>query len=1237
MDTLPTERYVSDTIPNGKTFEEWVASLLAFNPSVWGLTDQDYTKIAEQFGVPRNDLWYLPEGNYRLFNAPVSVIGADPARAEFVNIFVYSIDAQWTPYTKMIIMETQGNKYLAYNDSSNPQIWENITDLGNDGQRLVMFHCGEEPPEDKSEIWVDLRDANKQTDPTFSGYVAVGDPAGSLLAVNDSTYMELDRSINASGGKITLRHWTSYGWVSYTNSSLLLQEIYDTRYSGQDPYDVCDAVIAEYLAIYAQFERHIANTTALIHVTDAIREEYNTFKIYRADLNTWISSSGYVYTDMVAYINSESDRITKASILEEWFDEIDWNWKLHTTTTNTTHDIRLKLDSSGTILIDDDGKDLIFDGTFIPHVTTENVSAWNSKANSDHTHTGNQVTISPTYLVDVFHFDHYNTTLLASQTNPPRAVGYGAGLFMILGYGSDDLFISADEGRTWESSKISLGSANYTNLIYDETNCSWTAIASNGSGGISYDNGKTWTAKTGLRSFTTNSYQYAGKTMWYENDVIHFSMDKNQWYVTSLAKAAAKEWLHDEVYGAVNYLETSNARLYGGAYGACKLIMIGRDTGSSQVTTPIIAILNTLHHGIQKMDPCAMERHNQVADLGFLETSIGTETMIWGEDTKFKDSANHEFYLRRDLHNGCSIYMIDANQNVSFYKIIDSTKFGTASYMDGLKLMSFKKNSTDWSEITDKPTTLEGYHIDPDQNQIVSREEWNYKKYRGDVAQTRDVIVTLFGADECRGRTIQWGSNASAIYFRNVANSKLLQVKVMNQDLTGDYPEPYQVPGVSVNDNVDLPSNVIMATLSDNSTKTITINGFTCKFIKTTYGGVTFKVDTTEYLASLTEIYDNLKDSYDLVAASVNTKATACATSGKAMGVEYMIPPYVLYKNKMYEGLVNIQDVCFGNGTFVAVGMFTETGSEISYPVAFYSTNGAVWSKGIFINRIPTTKIRIAYGINGTNKMFLVATDNGTWSSVDSGLTWKRIHYLEEQDPVKVIFGNNWFYVFYSNNELIYRVSLTSSSYSLSTEEAPFDTEILKDVTYANGKLVALVQEDPDDTATIYYKTNMSSTANWSTSTVPCASEVNRIIYDYKNSRWYISFTDAEFSAQTYNASPINWAIAHLGKNCAYEAVFSESGPIQVAVNIGVDQSILPTSNYSNATLRNRPFFMTGTITTDAIVEFDDSTYVAGCYGNGKFVIFSPRFSSEYTAFYVSSSTNSLKALSMNIDLRHIA
>ena len=282
---MPDKSYISGNVENGPIFDILVGNLLAYRPEEWGWSEQDYQKISSDFGVAENDLYHLPVANYVILNYPDNLLpsGAN-TDVEDYRLQVYSIQSdELTKYLLLYI----GNRIYKATITAIGQTpnWEDITEYGADGLKIISFHIGDNAPSDTSKIWIDT-------------------------------------SKLVSDGYITLFFYdaASGEWKNYYVNGLMDKSIYDTQNKNTDPFlyvmDQIEAIIGD----YAEFIRHKNNELTLIHVTSEEKEYYNTQLISKNDLTNMFSPGGSVYEELLAYIkNSASDKFN----IDKFTDDIN--------------------------------------------------------------------------------------------------------------------------------------------------------------------------------------------------------------------------------------------------------------------------------------------------------------------------------------------------------------------------------------------------------------------------------------------------------------------------------------------------------------------------------------------------------------------------------------------------------------------------------------------------------------------------------------------------------------------------------------------------------------------------------------------------------------------------------------------------------------------------------------------------------------------------------------------------
>ncbi len=259
--------YISTNVENGITFDDLVGNLLAFKPANWGYTEQDYNRIAIEFGVTSNSLYYLPEGNYKIENIPDF-----PVAASFVNAAVFLQNDG----SKLIICNYGGReKYSTIlTSASSPVVWTDLTNTDNDGRDILLIDIGDTPPENTGLMWVDTSD------------------------------FESEQSVY-------LKYYTAGKWVSYTSEGIMMSDIYDQQGKCEDPYLAIAEKISEFISGYNNFVHHKNNEFTLMHITQAEREHHNTYLLSRATVASYFSINSELYNSLVEVIRATSANATQ--------------------------------------------------------------------------------------------------------------------------------------------------------------------------------------------------------------------------------------------------------------------------------------------------------------------------------------------------------------------------------------------------------------------------------------------------------------------------------------------------------------------------------------------------------------------------------------------------------------------------------------------------------------------------------------------------------------------------------------------------------------------------------------------------------------------------------------------------------------------------------------------------------------------------------------------------------------
>ena len=300
--------YISTNVENGLTFDDLVGNLLAYKPANWGYTEQDYSRIALDFGVASNSLYYLPEGNYKIHNIP-----GFPVAASFVNAAVFL----QKDGSKRIICNYGGRERYStvLTSAADSVVWTDITNTSNDGGEILLLEIGDTHPTNTSLMWVDT-------------------------------------SKFAATGEVYLRHYNGSAWVSYTDSSIMLQNVYDPKGIKKDPYDMVAAKISEFITKNTTFVHHKNNEFTLMHLTQDERERHNTYMLTTDTVAAYFATNSELYNHLVEVIVATSAAEINFEDSQTAYTEITTDLTQHTT----------------------------------GHITEEDAAAWDAKAPKDHTH-----------------------------------------------------------------------------------------------------------------------------------------------------------------------------------------------------------------------------------------------------------------------------------------------------------------------------------------------------------------------------------------------------------------------------------------------------------------------------------------------------------------------------------------------------------------------------------------------------------------------------------------------------------------------------------------------------------------------------------------------------------------------------------------------------------------------------------------------------------------------------------
>ena len=267
-------KYTSENVETGSVFDILVGNLLAYRAEEWGWSEQDYTKISEEFAdAASNDLYYLPAGNYKVSNFPVSLLPTELniQSTEFVNL-------------QVIADSTSAKTY-----------WLNI---------LNKIYYASIPSAGLSSInWNDASEIGKGSDVTT---IHVSNTAPTIS--DNGSHIWVDTSNVSTNGYASMKQWdnTTSTWKGFVIPGMMDKSIYDPTGKNTDPFIYVMDKLEEVAGDYAQFIRHKNNELTLIHVTSEEKDIYNNDLLTLDQISQMFGTGGSIYEEMVDYIENET-------------------------------------------------------------------------------------------------------------------------------------------------------------------------------------------------------------------------------------------------------------------------------------------------------------------------------------------------------------------------------------------------------------------------------------------------------------------------------------------------------------------------------------------------------------------------------------------------------------------------------------------------------------------------------------------------------------------------------------------------------------------------------------------------------------------------------------------------------------------------------------------------------------------------------------------------------------------
>ena len=1165
---MPDKSYISGNVENGPIFDILVGNLLAYRPEEWGWSEQDYQKISSDFGVAENDLYHLPVANYVILNYPDNLLpsGAN-TDVEDYRLQVYSIQSdELTKYLLLYI----GNRIYKATITAIGQTpnWEDITEYGADGLKIISFHIGDKAPSDTSKIWIDT-------------------------------------SKLVSDGYITLFFYdaASGEWKNYYVNGLMDKSIYDTQNKNTDPFlyvmDQIEAIIGD----YAEFIRHKNNELTLIHVTSEEKEYYNTQLISKEDLKNMFSPGGSVYEELLTYIkNSASDKFNidkftddingikeklqnhidnhiTAEKVTSWINKADGDHKHNQDGKVTIHGTDIKGDPYTSDQLPDNIKE---------RVTIVNSEDERLALTIDQVQNGDAVCVEDTdgnlvwyrviddtkLGVEYAEESKWKETSNGLSERNWRSICYGNDKYVVVSSDSNTFAYSTD-GITWTETSNGLNSRSWRSICYG--NDKYVAVAYNSNTFAYSTDGINWTeTSNGINQVNWYSICYGnGKYVAVSgnSNTFAYSIDGINWTENSNGLSKRK-WV-SICYGKDKYVAVANhTNSFYIAYSTNGINWTEINTGLSLAYARNICYGNGKYVAISyantfaySIDGIHWTEINNELDIGywiFICYGNGKYVVVAEYQNTFAYSTDGITWIGTTNGLSSQHWQSICYGNDKYVAISSSNTFAYWNGSLGNEEAFIKFTSTlletSFSNIKNKPTTLEGYGITDgaDKSKLDAIEERIENNLENLIYVPNGYDNTSIGENELyvgvqKSLSAEGGGTVENPMSYN--NSLLDVITCINS------------------------SDEIMWKETSNGISTSNWNSI-C-YGNNKYVAVAFSDNTFAYSTDgihWTETSNGLSKEYWYSICYGNGKYVAVAYSSNKFayssdGINWTETSNGLSKEYW-------QSICYGNGKYVAVSSNSN--------IFAYSTDGINWtenSKGLSNNSWSS----ICYG-NG--KYVAVAQNSNTFAYSSDGINWTETsNGLSEQQWMSICYGNGKYVAVSSNvsNTFAYStngINWTETSTGLSKE-------YWQSICYGNGKYVVVV----------WYSntfTYSSDGINW-TETSNGLSERSWQSICYGNGK-YVAVSDSNTFAYSNSNIKIVNKFAHLPENQQHiylqESIYiSDSGHSN---NVCYGNGKYVAVAYSS----NKFAYSTDGINwTETSTGLSKEYWQSICYGNGKYVV----------------------------------
>ena len=173
--------------------------------------------------------------------------------------------------------------------------------------------------------------------------------------------------------------------------------------------------------------------------------------------------------------------------------------------------------------------------------------------------------------------------------------------------------------------------------------------------------------------------------------------------------------------------------------------------------------------------------------------------------------------------------------------------------------------------------------------------------------------------------------------------------------------------------------------------------------------------------------------------------------------------------------------ICYGNGKFVAIGMYTSNTGNYDHNAYVYSSDGINWTQGA----LPSSQ-HWYYVCYGNGKFVAIASNSNKFAYSTDGITWTQVTIPNRSEET-------WHSVCYGNGKYI-AIAWDSNIFVYSTDGIAWtqrtmpSSQMWQSVCYGNGKFIAVASS----TNVYAYSSNGTT---WTQGTLPVTDDWMDIYY----------------------------------------------------------------------------------------------------------------------------------------------